>query len=63
MLGLFLLSVIVNSFIYLDEKNEIYEVPVKLFDLLLKMIDINPFTRIDIFDATDEYKKIFKSSL
>jgi serine/threonine protein kinase len=63
MLGLFLLSVIVNSFIYLDEKNEIYEIPVKLFDLLLKMIDINPFTRIDIFDATDEYKKIFKSSL
>lgn len=60
MLGLFLLSVIVNSFIYLDEKNDIHEVPVKLFDLLLKMIDINPFTRIDIFDATDEYKKIFK---
>ena len=60
MLGLFLLSVIVNSFIYLDEKNNIHEVPVKLFDLLLKMIDINPFTRIDIFDATDEYKKIFK---
>ena len=60
MLGLFLLSVIVNSFIYLDKKNDIHEVPVKLFDLLLKMIHINPFTRIDIFDATDEYKKIFK---
>ena len=45
------------------KKNEIYDIPVKLFDLLLKMIDINPFTRIDIFDATDEYKKILKSSL
>lgn len=62
MLGLFLLSVIVNSFIYLEEKNEIYDIPVKLFDLLLKMIDINPFTRIDIFDATEEYKNIFKLS-
>jgi len=59
MLGLFLLTTIINSFIYLDHKNDIYEIPVKLFDLLLKMIDINPFTRIDIFDATDEYKKIF----
>lgn len=60
MLGLFLLSVIVNSFIYLDEKNKIYKIPIKLFNLLLKMIDINPFTRIDIYNATDEYKKIFE---
>jgi len=59
MLGLFLLSFITNSFIFLNKSNHIFEVPIKFFDLILKMIDINPFTRINIYDAIDEYKKIF----
>lgn len=61
MLGLFLLLFITNSFIYLHEHNNIYKIPIKLFDLIIKMININPFTRIDIFDATEEYKNIFIS--
>lgn len=60
MLGLFLLLFITNSFIYLNKSNKIFEIPIKLFDLILNMIDINPFTRISIYDAIDEYKKIFK---
>ena len=60
MLGLFLLSFITKSFIFLDKTNKIFEIPIKLFDLILKMIDINPFTRISIYDAIDEYNKIFK---
>ena len=59
MLGLFLLSFITNSFIFLNKSNHIFEVPINFFDLILKMIDINPFTRINIYDAIDEYKKIF----
>jgi len=59
MIGLFLLSFIIYSFIYLDKSNNIYDVPIEFFELLLKMIDINPFTRIDIFSIVDEYKKIF----
>jgi len=59
MFGLLLLSVICYSFIHLNETNKIYNIPIKLFDLILKMIDINPFTRIDINEATIEYKKIF----
>jgi len=60
MMGLFLLTFITNSFIYLHEHNFIYKIPIKLFDLILRMIDINPFSRIDIYDVVEEYKKIFK---
>ena len=60
MIGLFLLSFITNAFIYLDQSNRIFEIPIKFFDLILKMIDINPFTRISIYDAINEYNKIFK---
>jgi len=59
MLGLYLLTFILHSFIYLNETNNIFKIPIKFFDLLLKMIDINPFTRINIDDATEEYKRIF----
>ena len=59
MVGLTLFNLLLYSLIFLKEQNNIYKIPLKLFDLIFKMIDINPFTRISIEDAIIEYKKIF----
>jgi len=59
MLGLTLLNLLLYSLIFLKEENNIYKIPLELFDLIIKMIDINPFTRISIKEVIKEYKKIF----
>jgi len=59
MFGLSLLYFLLMGMIYLKEETGIYKVPLELFDLILKMIDSNPFTRYSIQEAVADYKKIF----
>lgn len=59
MFGNCLLYFLLYSLINLNEENGIFKIPLELFDLVLKMIDSNPFTRISIQQAIIEYKHIF----
>jgi len=57
-IGLTLLNIILNLLL-LKSNNSIYDIPLELFDLIIKMIDINPCLRITIQEAFKEYDRIF----
>lgn len=59
MFGFSLLFFLLCAINNLDEQNGILKIPLELFDLILKMVDSNPFTRISIQEAIIEYKRIF----
>jgi hypothetical protein len=59
MLGLTLYYFIINMFISLNAQNNIYSIPIKLFDLIIKMTEIDPYKRISIHEATKIYKSLF----
>lgn len=59
MLGLTLYYFIINMFISLNAQNNIYSIPLKLFDLIIKMTEIDPYKRISIHEATKIYKSLF----
>jgi len=58
MVGINLLSLILLSLININSIND-NNILLEILDLIFKMIDINPFTRISIENVIIEYKKIF----
>jgi serine/threonine protein kinase len=59
LLGLTLLTIILAIFSHIRYNETIYNIPSELFDLIIKMIDINPCSRITIQEALKEYQRIF----
>lgn len=63
-IDVYMLGLTLYYFIYLTIYNKIksnisIDIPIKIFDLIKKMVDINPFTRISIEEATTEYEQLF----
>lgn len=59
MFGMSLMYFVILALLNLKEDNGIFKIPLNLFNLILKMIDTNPFTRCSIEEAIAEYKQIF----
>jgi len=63
-IDVYMLGLTLYQLVYLTIYNQInsniqIDIPIKIFDLIKKMIDINPFTRISMQNATIEYKRLF----
>jgi len=63
-IDVYMLGLTLYQFVYLTIYNQIksnisIDIPIKIFDLIKKMIDINPVSRISIENATIEYKSLF----
>ena len=59
MLGLTLFDFMINIFCNLNSQDKINIIPVKIFDLIIKMTEIDPYKRITIQEATQIYKSLF----
>ena len=62
MLGIVLLDLLFHIFILIPSNPTIFSIPLSLFDLIKKMISLNPCNRPTIQDAMKEFKELMKIS-
>lgn len=62
MLGIVLLDLLFYIFIFISSNTTIFTIPLSLFDLIKKMISLNPCDRPTIQEAMKEFKELMKIS-